>query len=163
MNRRAAFTLVELLVVAGIFAMLFGLVLNGGNVTFAQPTNALLAANLNGPGTLTKAGGNSLTVAGSAAGFSGTINVQAGTLRAGNTNALASTVNVASGGTLDVNGQWLPNANVTANGLGTDGFGALNNRGLGRTNALANLTLAGHTTVGARVTTMQNALKTYHI
>jgi type II secretory pathway pseudopilin PulG len=29
MNRRAAFTLVELLVVAGIFAMLFGLVLNG--------------------------------------------------------------------------------------------------------------------------------------
>jgi type II secretory pathway pseudopilin PulG len=33
MNRRAAFTLVELLVVAGIFAMLFGMVLNGARPT----------------------------------------------------------------------------------------------------------------------------------
>ena len=126
-----------------------GLVLDAGSVTFAQPTNASLAANLNGSGTFNKAGNSILTLVGNAGNFFGTANVTGGTLRAGSSNAVASTVNVASTGTLDVNGQLLPFANVSVTGAGADGWGAINNKGLGRTNSLANVTLAGPATFGA--------------
>ncbi len=126
-----------------------GLVLNNGTVTFNQPTNATLTGNLNGPGAFNKAGSSILTLVGNAANFNGTNNVNGGTLRAGSSNAVASWVNVAPNSTLDINGQLLPNATLTVSGNGADGWGAINNRGAGRTNALASVTLAGDTMFGA--------------
>jgi len=127
-----------------------GMVLNGGSVTMAQPVNATLQANLNGGGTLNKAATSTLTLVGNSANFSGPVNVNAGTLRAGSTNVLGSgTTTVAGNATLDVNGQLLSAANLSVIGTGADGWGAINNRGLGRTNNLGNVTLAGDTTFGA--------------
>jgi autotransporter-associated beta strand protein len=128
-----------------------GLVINSGNVTFSQPTNVSLTANLIGSGTFTKAGNSNLTLTGNSANFSGPFNIVGGTLRAGNSNVLGTgNATVSSGATLDINGQILSSsASVAVAGLGTDGFGAINNRGAGRTNALANVTLTADTTFGA--------------
>lgn len=128
-----------------------GLVLNSGSLTMAQPSNSTLTANLNGGGTFNKAATSTLTLIGNAANYNGALNVNAGTLRAGNSNVLGvGSTTVASGGTLDINGQFLgsPIA-INIAGNGADGFGALNNRGAARTNAVGNVTLAGDASVGA--------------
>jgi fibronectin-binding autotransporter adhesin len=128
-----------------------GLVLNSGNVTFSQPTNVSLTANLIGSGTFIKAGNSNLTLTGNSASFSGPFNITGGTLRAGTSNVLGlGNATVNSGATLDINGQILTSAaSLSVSGAGADGFGAINNRGTGRTNALANVTLTATTTFGA--------------
>ena len=128
-----------------------GLVLNSGTVTFSQPTNVSLTANLVGSGTFTKAGNSNLTLIGNSANFFGPFNISAGTLRAGSSNVLGSgNATVSSSATLDVNGQILTSAaSISVGGAGADGLGAINNRGAGRTNALGNVILTANTTFGA--------------
>jgi autotransporter-associated beta strand protein len=128
-----------------------GLVLNSGNITFGQPTNASLTASLSGSGSFTKAGNSNLTLTGNSANFSGQFNIAGGTLRAGSSNVLGSgNATVNSGATLDINGQLLSSAaSLSVVGAGADGFGAINNRGASRTDALGNVALAADTTFGA--------------
>jgi autotransporter-associated beta strand protein len=128
-----------------------GLVLNSGTVTFSQPTNVSLTANLIGSGKFNKAGISNLTLIGNSASFFGPFNITAGTLRAGSSNVLGSgNATVSSGATLDVNGQILTSAaSISVGGAGADGFGAINNRGAGRTNAVGMVTLTANTIFGA--------------
>lgn len=128
-----------------------GLALNLGTLTFAQPTNSTLTAQMAGDAGLAKTGTNTLTiVSANSTNFHGTIAVDGGTLRPGSVNALGtSTITVAGGATLDVNGQIGNLAIVSVSGAGVDGSGAINNRGLRQTNALANVALNGNTTLGA--------------
>lgn len=122
-----------------------------GNVTFIQPTNATLVTTLVGDGAVVKAGNSNLLVIGNSSGFAGNLNVNAGSVTAGSSNALGGTVNVASGASLELNGQLIPAAAVVVAGTGVNGGGAINNRSiLGRTNFnLSTVTLAGNTTFGA--------------
>jgi autotransporter-associated beta strand protein len=128
-----------------------GLVINSGNVIFSQPTNVSLTANLIGSGIFTKAGNSNLTLTGNSANFVGSFNVTAGTLRAGSPNILGvGLASVSSGATLDINGQILSSAAaISVAGAGADGFGAINNRGAGRTNAVGMVTLTANTIFGA--------------
>jgi len=128
-----------------------GLILNGGNITFAQPVNASLTANLRGGGVFNKGAGSTLTLTGSSASFGGQFNINAGTLRAGISNVLGTgPALVASGGTLDINGHFMTaQSSLSISGSGADGFGAINNRGSGRTNAVSNVNLTGDTMLGA--------------
>jgi autotransporter-associated beta strand protein len=132
-----------------------GIQLKGGNVTFNQPSNATITARLSGSaGSLNKNGTNTLTwTSPDSTTMSAPVYINAGTLRAASTNVLGSGTNtIASGATLDINGQYMSAGTVHASGVGADGQGALNNRslavyfnGLG----LTNLVLDGNTTLGA--------------
>jgi autotransporter-associated beta strand protein len=129
-----------------------GILFNGGAVTFNQPVDSTLQAKLNGSGgSLNKVGGNTLTISSvDATTMVAPVNVNAGTLRAGSSNVLgAGAVTIGSGGTLDINGQALNTATVHAAGVGADGQGAINNRGLAQTNAISTLVLDGNATLGA--------------
>ena len=93
--------------------------------------------------------------------FSGAVDVQAGTLKIGNTAALGSTAagtTVEIGGTLDINGQNVVNEAITINGPGADGSsGALvNNGGASPVQALRLLTLGGDATVGGSGPVLMN-------
>jgi fibronectin-binding autotransporter adhesin len=130
-----------------------GIQLEGGNVTFNQPSNATITARLSGSaGSLNKNGTNTLTwTSPDSTMMSAPVYINAGTLRAASTNVLGSGTNtIASGATLDLNGQYMSAGGaVHAQGVGADGQGAINNRGLTQTNALNNLVLDGNTTLGA--------------
>jgi autotransporter-associated beta strand protein len=130
-----------------------GISINGGTVTFAQPTNAILTASLIGSGNFTKAGSSNLTlVADDSSLFNGAVSVAGGTLTAGSTNCFGTgTVTVQTGASLDLNGKPLTaNAMIHAQGIGADSNGAINNRGTALTNqALANVTLDNDTTLGS--------------
>jgi autotransporter-associated beta strand protein len=129
-----------------------GIQLNGGNVTFDQPSNATVTAQLSGfSGSLNKNGANTLiwTSPNSTTMFA-SVNLNAGTLRAASTNVLGlGTITIASGATLDINGQYMSAGTVHASGSGADGQGAINNRGVTQTHGLNNLVLDGNTTLGA--------------
>ena len=95
-----------------------------------------VASAFSGAGTLEKQGTNLVTLSGNSAAFSGTVNVNAGTLRAdGNTSAAykplgTAAINVASGATLDIfkNGTTTSGTgelNVTIAGNGVGDLGAL--------------------------------------
>jgi autotransporter-associated beta strand protein len=130
-----------------------GIQLNGGNVTFNQASNATITAQLSSSGgSLNKNGANTLTwTSPDSTGMSAPVNINAGTLRAASSNVLGSgTITIASGATLDINGQYMSAGGaVHAQGVGADGQGALNNGGPTQTNALNNLVLDGNTTLGA--------------
>jgi autotransporter-associated beta strand protein len=129
-----------------------GIQFNGGAVTFNQPNTASLTAKLSGSsGSFTKAGANTLTFTSpDSSTMFAPVNVTGGTLRPTNPNALGQgTVTVAPSATLDLNGQPANTATVHASGVGADGQGAINNRGLAHTNALFSLTLDGNTVLGA--------------
>jgi autotransporter-associated beta strand protein len=129
-----------------------GIQLNGGSVTFNQPSNATITAQLSGSsGSLNKNGTNTLTwTSPDSTGMFASVNINAGTLRAVGTNALGSgTITIGSGATLDLNGQYMSDGTYHAAGVGADGQGAINNRGLTQTNALTYLVLDGNTTLGA--------------
>jgi hypothetical protein len=130
-----------------------GLFLNTGTVTFDQPVNATFTGNLNGTGSagLDKEGTNQLTLVGdSAATFNGPIAVHNGTLQAGGANTFgAGTVTVASGATVDLNGQVTVSNTFALSGAGVGGLGALYNSGGQQTNAVQNIVMQGDTTLGA--------------
>jgi autotransporter-associated beta strand protein len=129
-----------------------GIQLNGGSVTFNQPSNATITAQLSGSaGALNKNGTNTLTwTSPDSTAMSATVNINAGTLRAASTNVLGSgTITITSGATLDINGQYMSAGTFHASGAGADGLGAINNRGLSQTHGLTNVVLDANTTLGA--------------
>jgi len=83
--------------------------------------------------------------------FSGTVDVQAGTLRTGSGAALGTTAGgttVHDGATLDLNGQNLGGEGITISGAGDGGGGALVNNGAAQAQALRTLILAADATIG---------------
>ena len=128
-----------------------GLILNAGTVTFAQPTNATLTAKLSGYGSLAKSGTNQLTVVSAdSTNFGGAVALSAGTLRSGSANAFgAGTVTIASGATLDINGQAGDMGSVAVSGSGLAGKGAIDNRGVQQQKAFVSVALNSDSTFAA--------------
>ena len=130
-----------------------GLFLNSGNVTFNQPSDTTFTGILNGfgGGSLTKQGANLLTVTGdNGSTYYGPVNVSGGTLQSGFTNALGSgSIAVASGATLDINGQVMLAPSVSVAGMGAGGAGAIMNSGGTQTNGLSKVALTGDATLNS--------------
>lgn len=83
-----------------------------------------------GSSTLRKAGAATLTLNGDSSNFSGSILVDAGTLKLGHGNALGNTTGtttITSGATLDLNGQSTGETIASISGTGVGGNGALVN------------------------------------
>ncbi|MBI2518729.1 MAG: autotransporter-associated beta strand repeat-containing protein [Opitutae bacterium] len=96
--------------------------LGGGNltVTVTNANNDNYAGTISGSGTLNKAGTGTLTLTSASAGYSGTTNVNAGSISMQNNQALGTgTINVASGGKLSVQNNLTVANNFTINGPGT--------------------------------------------
>lgn len=138
-----------------------GIQLDGGVLGLNQSVDAVISATISNSvpltfGSLVKQGGNALLLSGNNAGFDGPIQVNAGVLRAGNAGALGTAnegTTVASGATLDINGQALYNPGdlVTIAGTGLNSTGAVINTGGAQNNALRAITLAADASVGAAV------------
>ncbi|MDB6017167.1 MAG: Alpha-galactosidase [Pedosphaera sp.] len=93
---------------------------------------------------------SSLLAIGTANNFSGTVDVQAGTLRTDNDTALGTIVGnttVEAGATLDINGHNLGGEPIIVSGAGVGG-GAIINSGAAQAQAFRQVTLAGDTTFG---------------
>ncbi len=102
---------------------------------------------ISGPAVINKAGTNFLRI-NTANDFTGPVNINEGTVIAGNAAAFGATngsVNIASGATLDVNGLNLGAEPVTVAGNGWGGNGAIINSGASQQNALRYVTLTGDT------------------
>ncbi|MCU0795784.1 MAG: autotransporter-associated beta strand repeat-containing protein [Akkermansiaceae bacterium] len=128
------------------------LTLNGTTPTLSTGTgiDATISSVIAGSAGLTKSGGGTLILSGANT-FTGVTNINSGILRAGNAAALGSSTNgttVASGATLDLNGQNLGAEVVTISGTGVGGAGAVINTGASQTQALRFLTLAGNSSIG---------------
>ena len=117
--------------------------MGAGNRTYANV--------ISGTGSLTQnSSGGILTLSGNNT-YNGTTTISAGALKAGSGTALGSTANgttVASGATLDVNGQNLGTEVVTISGTGVGGAGAIVNSGAAASNALGRLVLAADAAIG---------------
>jgi autotransporter-associated beta strand protein len=108
------------------------------------------AGHIGGSGSLVKSGLSTLAI-NTANTFSGTVDVQAGTLRIGNGAALGTAVGgttVHDGATLDLNGQSVGAEAITISGAGNGGVGALINNGPALAQGLRVLSLAGNATIG---------------
>jgi autotransporter-associated beta strand protein len=132
-----------------------GITLNAGTLALNYPSNQTLATVIiddgYGQGTIEKQGTNTLTMAGNNAAFNGALRVSNGTLKLGNVNAVGTTVNgttITSGGTLDLNGLNLGAEPITVSGAGVGALGAIVNSGANQNNAVINVTMTDHTTVG---------------
>jgi autotransporter-associated beta strand protein len=129
----------------------------GGAVTLsASPTitvNGVNALTLNGviggAYAITKAGPGTL-VFGAANTYTGNTTVNAGTLQLAAYNAVpaTSTVTIASGATLDLNGQSDTIKALSLSGSGTGGSGALTNSSYSASTLTCPITLAAATTIG---------------
>lgn len=141
-----------------------GAALNVGTLTFDNSSGDYsVAAPLTVAGSITKDGTSALTLSGSNL-INGSVTVNEGTLKIGHANALAGNtgVTVASGATIDANGN-SPGArydSLTVSGTGVGGNGAVVNNGaaLVNLNHFNAITLAGDTTWGgsARYDVTQN-------
>jgi len=125
----------------------FGLTVTGGNDT---SISSIIGT---GAGTLTKTGIGTLTLSGANT-YTGATTVSAGRLKVGNATALggsAAGVTVASGATLDLNGQTISNTNVlTLSGTGADSAnGALINTSNISASYAGNINLAADATIKA--------------
>src|SRR5262249_35803326 len=77
-----------------------------GTLTFNQAVDATTAGNISGAGNLVKNGTGTLTLSGANSGFTGPVQINAGTIKAGSGNALGATqIIITNGGTLDLVGQ----------------------------------------------------------
>ena len=129
---------------SGANASTSGLLTLTGNNTFNQANTHTHSGGLAGSGNLLKTGAGVLLLSGNSSGYTGTITVQQGTLRAGTNaanNVFGSTANpvVIDGGTLDINNQNLQL--YTFNVAGT-----ITNTGGEQQNALRTVNLTGDTT-----------------
>eukprot|EP01031_Cornospumella_fuschlensis_P004987 gene4987-6234_t len=107
---------------------------------------------VSGPGVIVKLTSGIVTLSGNSD-FTGPVEVQEGTVKLGNANALGSTdagAIVSPGATLDVGGQLLPLGEViTVSGAGVGDAGAIVNTGTaGAGVGLKNLVLTGPATLG---------------
>lgn len=131
-----------------------------GAGTTVYPSSITVAATnnfftINGAGVIggstgiTKSGPSVLTID-TANSFTGPVDIQGGALVTENGGALgdASSVTVESNATLDVDGQNLGGAVITATGPGAGGLGAVVNNGGSDTQAFRQLVLTGDTTIG---------------
>jgi autotransporter-associated beta strand protein len=124
-----------------------------GGVRFANAAKAytLSGGAISGQVGLTKTGLGSVTLA-SANSYTGETLIQEGTLVLQNGAALGSVdggTTVTNGGTLDVGGMNLGAEVITIAGAGVGGNGAIvNDSGVDQINALQQVVLAGHATVG---------------
>ncbi|HLX70814.1 MAG TPA: autotransporter-associated beta strand repeat-containing protein [Verrucomicrobiae bacterium] len=107
------------------------------------------AGHISGSSGIVMSGLGTLAIA-TANSFTGPVDIQAGVLQTQNGAALgsASSVTVESNATLDVDGQNLGSAIITASGPGVGGGGAIVNNGANDTQALRQLVLVGDTTIG---------------
>jgi autotransporter-associated beta strand protein len=108
------------------------------------------AGHINGSTGIVLSGPSTLAI-NTANTFSGTVDVQAGTLQTGNGAALGSTAGgttVEAGATLDINGQNLGGEVITISSNGVGGAGALINNGAGQAQALRQVILASDATIG---------------
>ncbi len=126
--------------------------LNAGDATgkpFYTGGNLTINGSITGNATLSKIGGNTLTLGAANAGYTGAIQVNAGILRLGNVDALgnATSVTVASGATVDFNGMAVVGKDFTIAGAGSSGQGALYN-GTGGPIGQIGVTLAADATIG---------------
>jgi autotransporter-associated beta strand protein len=125
---------------------------NAGTLAFNRSDNITVANVISGAGKLEKKGSGIMTLSQSQASLTGPIEVTAGTLRPGNSTSGLGTVaagtTVASGATLDVNGQTMGNETITVSGSGVGGAGAIYNVGGARQDATRYVVLAGDTTFG---------------
>lgn len=130
----------------------FSWTLSGGSIQLTPAASIAVTANtatintrLTAMSTLTKTGVGTLVLSSNNSYTGGTV-VQAGTLRAANTNALGiGAVSVTDGATLDANGNSLP-VDVIASGAGADGTGVIVNTS-GANASIQNLALLGNTTL----------------
>ena len=107
------------------------------------------AGLISGATGLSKSGTGMLTISNTGVStYSGAVNISGGILRAGNANALGTTVGVTitNTGALDVGGLSFSAKSVTVSGAGT--AGAILNSGAAQQTALQFVTLAGNTTFG---------------
>lgn len=127
----------------------------GGSVDVTNSlTNLTLSGAISGAGNLAKEGAGTLTLSG-ASNFTGTVNVNAGTVVAGNASAFgnaSNTINVAAGATLDMNSQTLQGYtnNIQIAGTGTTAsLGALGNSNpVDNLNSIRGITLTGDAAIG---------------
>ncbi len=125
---------------------------NAGTLAFNRSDNITVANVISGAGTVEKKGAGIMTLSQSQPTLTGPVVVSAGTLRPGNSSSGLGTVaggtTVASGATLDVNGQTMGNETITVSGSGVGGAGAVFNSGGARQDATRAVILAGDTTFG---------------
>jgi fibronectin-binding autotransporter adhesin len=108
------------------------------------------AGGIGGSASLVKAGPSTLTL-GTANSFTGTIDIQGGILQTASGSALgnAASTTVESGATLDLDGQNIGGAIITASGPGANGVGAIINNGAAISpQAVREIVLTGDTTLG---------------
>ncbi len=126
-----------------------GDVTNNGVFYLDQATNADFTGVITGTGALVKDGVGTLTLS-AVNGYTGNTTVSSGALRLANSNSLGSTSNavtVASGATLDLNGQNNTERVVTIAGNGPGGAGAVVNNSTSTATRLR-LALASDASVG---------------
>jgi autotransporter-associated beta strand protein len=120
---------------------------SGATLLDSSSANQVLSGVISGAGGVTKDTSASTLVLSGNNTFSGGTNVNVGTLQLGSATALgvsASSVTIASGAVLDLNGQSVTNTNkLTINGTGIDNAGALMN------SSNADASYAGLVTLGS--------------
>lgn len=120
---------------------------SGSDYTFTAAANNLIA----GTTGLTKSGTGTVTLGGINT-FTGNVQINAGTLKAGSNQAFGAngkTITIASGGAIDTGGAMTANRdyNLVVTGVGS-GTGAVVNTGAGQNFGFRSLTLAADTTIG---------------
>jgi autotransporter-associated beta strand protein len=129
-----------------------GAINNNGTLVFKRLDTVTQPNVISGSGSLTQNGTSSgvLQLSGGNT-FTGPVTVASGTLQTGSASALGATngaTTVASGATLDVNGQNLGYEQIIVSGAGVGGNGAIVNSGASQSQALRNVTLQGDTSFG---------------
>jgi autotransporter-associated beta strand protein len=128
-----------------------GNVTNNGTLIYEHTDNPTVAGVISGTGSISQSGSGILTLS-NANTFIGAVSVATGTLKGGTSTSfgvLSNAITVASGATLDDNGQNLSAyTNLTVSGSGVGGLGAIVNNGAVQTTAFGHIILAGNTTIG---------------
>ncbi len=128
-----------------------------GTMIFNQPVDASFDGALFDSGSFIKTGANNLTMAGNNASYSGLMQVNAGTVIAGNGTLPVGSVaiTVSNGAALDINGKNLGSLAINLSGSGPGGAGALVNNGGPQntsltvaTTGLQNVILSNNVTIG---------------
>lgn len=138
----------------------------GGTLLFTQPTDGTFAGTLTGAGIVTKAGAGVLTLSGTNSGFTGTTNLNGGTIAIGAAGNIGVGTLAFAGGTLATTGALtlanaitLGAAGGTVNtGAATTLSGVISGTGALTKTGAANLTLSGANTYSGGTTVSAGTL-----